>query len=231
MKPELLAGPHDMHVNSGETVNMACEVEGQPKPELIWMQNTNEIGVEQAPRMQVLPSGSLRINGVESNDIGIYECIARNEMGEIKSQPIRMMVNDADSRLNSNQVWAAPDADAEAKAKAEAKAEATPMPPHFTHQPHDQIVALHGAGHVLLDCIAAGWPQPDIQWFFNGRQLSQSTTTLQLQANGSLVLLEPSQLTAGTYRCEAHNSLGSVQATARIEVKGEFLPLGVMCPD
>ncbi|KAM8709189.1 hypothetical protein ACLKA7_016061 [Drosophila subpalustris] len=223
VKPELLAGPHDMQVNSGETVNMPCEVEGQPKPELIWMQNTNEIGVEQAPRMQVLASGTLRINGVESNDIGIYECIARNEMGEIKSQPIRMMVNDADGRLNaqqhdesSNQVWAAPDA------------RPIPMPPHFTHQPHDQIVALHGAGHVLLDCVAAGWPQPDIQWFFNGRQLSQSTSTLQLQANGSLVLLEPSQLTAGTYRCEAHNSLGSVQATARIEVKD--LPEILMAP-
>ncbi|XP_060651867.1 LOW QUALITY PROTEIN: peroxidasin [Drosophila nasuta] len=232
VKPELLAGPHDMHVNSGETVSMLCEVEGQPKPELIWMQNTNEIGVEQAPRMQVLPSGALLINGVESNDIGIYECIARNEMGEIKSQPVRIMVHDADSAQNSlhnihDHGHVHPDGN-QVRAGVAAVVEPTPMPPHFTHQPHDQIVALHGSGHVLLDCVAIGWPQPDIQWFVNGRQLSQSTSTLQLQANGSLVLLEPSQLTAGTYRCEARNSLGSVQATARIEVKD--LPEILMAP-
>lgn len=174
------------------------------------MHGTNEIGVEQAPHMQVLESGALRINFVEPNDIGIYECIARNEMGEIKSQPVRMLVSQADNSLDSHvaqQAWDAVDA--------------TPAAPTFIRKPVDQIVALHGSGHVLLDCVARGWPQPDIQWFVNGRQLAQSTSALQLQSNGSLVLLEPSQLTAGTYRCEAHNRLGSVQATAHIEVKGE----------
>lgn len=226
--PQFLDVPQDMQAISGEDVTLHCNANGLPKPELIWMYNTNEISVDQAPHMQIMPSGALRINSVDTNDIGIYECIARNEMGEVKSPPVRMMVHESDSSLNSlnslhthaepaalrqaagssNQVWVA-------------DAAATPVPPHFTLQPHDQIVALHRAGHVLLDCAASGWPLPDIQWFVNGRQLSQSTSALQLQANGSLVLLEPSQLTAGTYRCEAHNRLGSVQASARIEVKGE----------
>lgn len=218
----------DAQVIRGDILHWPCQAIGLPKPDIIWMYNTNEISVEQAPHMQILPSGALSINGVSANDIGIYECIARNEMGEVKSQPVRLTLHEPDSHLNSlhshepaaaaalqlpaggsNQVWAAADA------------AATPTPPHFTLQPHDQIVALHGAGHVLLDCAASGWPLPDIQWFVNGRQLSQSTSALQLQANGSLILLEPSQLTAGTYRCEAHNRLGSVQASARIEVKGE----------
>lgn len=225
----------DAQLISGDNLHWPCQATGQPKPDIIWMYNTNEIGSEQSPHMQIQPDGALSINGANANDIGIYECIARNEMGEIKSQPVRLTVHEADSRSNSlhshepiaaaraaslrqpaassNQVWAA--------AAASPDAAATPTPPHFTLQPHDQIVALHGAGHVLLDCAASGWPLPDIQWFVNGRQLSQSTSVLQLQANGSLILLEPSQLTAGTYRCEAHNRLGSVQASARIEVKGE----------
>lgn len=216
----------DAQVIRGDILHWPCQAIGLPKPDIIWMYNTNEISVEQAPHMQILPSGALSINGVSPNDIGIYECIARNEMGEVKSQPVRLTLYETDSLHSheptaaalqlpaggSNQVWAAP---------AAADAAATPTPPHFTLQPHDQIVALHGAGHVLLDCAASGWPLPDIQWFVNGRQLSQSTSALQLQANGSLILLEPSQLTAGTYRCEAHNRLGSVQASARIEVKGE----------
>ncbi|EDV96683.1 peroxidasin [Drosophila grimshawi] len=223
-KPRLLEGPQDMQVQAGDTVDMVCNVEGQPKPELTWMHDTNEIGVEQSPRIQILPTGSLRISGVQSNDIGIYECIARNEMGEIKSQPVRLMVSNVDSQqAGSNQVWAA-----DVAANAIADVDTTLAPPRFTHQPHDQVVALHGGEHVLLDCAASGWPQPDIQWFVNGRQLTQSTSTLQLQANGSLVLLQPSQLTAGTYRCQAHNHLGSIEATARIEVKD--LPEILMAP-
>ncbi|ALC43349.1 Pxn [Drosophila busckii] len=226
-KPQLLLGPHDMHAVSGDVVDLECEVSGQPQPELIWMQNTNEVGVELAPRLQILSSGTLRINGVETNDIGIYECIARNEMGEIKSQPVRLLVNSVDNSLNSldgqqqQQQWAA---------NVDAAADATPTPtaPRFVQQPHDQIVALHGVEHVLLDCAAAGWPQPEIQWYVNGRQLTQSTATLQLQANGSLLLLQPTQLTAGTYRCEAHNRLGSIHATARIEIKD--LPEILMAP-
>ncbi|XP_033149355.1 peroxidasin [Drosophila busckii] len=167
-KPQLLLGPHDMHAVSGDVVDLECEVSGQPQPELIWMQNTNEVGVELAPRLQILSSGTLRINGVETNDIGIYECIARNEMGEIKSQPVRLLVNSVDNSLNSldgqqqQQQWAA---------NVDAAADATPTPtaPRFVQQPHDQIVALHGVEHVLLDCAAAGWPQPEIQWYVNGR--------------------------------------------------------------
>ncbi|XP_043950846.1 peroxidasin isoform X1 [Drosophila biarmipes] len=220
-KPQFLVAPQDAQAFAGEQVELSCEVSGQPRPQITWMHNTQEVGggnsggeEEQQARAQILPSGSLLIRSVEASDMGIYQCIARNEMDELRSQPVRLVVNGADHPLDSpidarsNQVWA----DA-------GTATPSPSPPHFTHQPHDQIVALHGSGHVLLDCAASGWPQPDIQWFVNGRQLSQSTPSLQLQANGSLILLQPTQLSAGTYRCEARNSLGSVQATARIELK------------
>ncbi|KAH8303803.1 hypothetical protein KR018_006943 [Drosophila ironensis] len=218
VKPQFLVAPQDTQAFSGEQVELSCEVTGLPPPKITWMHNTNELDEEQT-RSEVLPSGSLLIRSADAIDMGIYQCIARNEMGELHSQPIRLVVSsggsnvpgpesEADNLLvpdaRSNQVWADP---------------GVPAPPHFTHQPHDQIVDLHNPGHVLLDCAASGSPQPDIQWFVNGRQLTQSRPNLQLQANGSLVLVQPNQLSAGTYRCEAHNSLGSVQATARIEVK------------
>ncbi|XP_001354288.3 peroxidasin [Drosophila pseudoobscura] len=227
-KPNLLVAPQDLQTFAGESVQLDCEVTGLPKPQITWMHNTNEVGEDQVNR-EILLSGSLLIRSVATTDMGIYQCLARNEMGEVRSQPIRLVVSSSSSSSNrnpldnphidpsSNQVWA--DADAGG---------ATPTPPSFTHQPHDQIVALHGAGHVLLDCAASGWPQPDIQWFVNGRQLAQSTASLQLQANGSLLLLQPTQLTAGTYRCEASNRLGTVQATARVEVKD--LPEILMAP-
>ncbi|XP_017057908.1 peroxidasin [Drosophila ficusphila] len=221
-KPQFLVAPQDGQASAGEQVELSCEVTGLPRPQVTWVHNTQEVtlnGGEQA-RTEILPSGSLLIHSAEPSDMGIYQCVATNEMGELRSQPVRLLVNgqtpshpvedsplDQDDR--SNQVWG----------DSPTSSSRTPSPPQFTQQPRDQIVALHGSGHVLLDCAASGWPQPDIQWFVNGRQLSQSTPALQLQANGSLVLLQPSQLSAGTYRCEARNSLGSVQATARIELR------------
>ncbi|XP_030372346.1 peroxidasin, partial [Scaptodrosophila lebanonensis] len=220
VKPTLLAGPHDIEASIGDDVALLCQVDGEPKPELTWMQNTNQITSEYAPHMQILASGTLRINGVASNDIGIYQCMAHNEMGEIRSQPIRLLVNEDTHRdtSNSNQVW---------PTSEQTDAERTPQPPRFTLQPRNEIVGLHGGAHIL-DCAASGWPLPDIQWFVNGRQLTQSTATMQLQANGSLALLQLSPLVAGTYRCEAHNRLGSVQATAHIDVKD--LPEILMAP-
>ncbi|EDW78831.1 uncharacterized protein Dwil_GK12503 [Drosophila willistoni] len=224
-KPQLLVSPRDVEAISGELVQLDCEVSGLPRPQITWMHNTNEIS-ETESKTQILLSGTLVIHDVNANDMGIYQCLGRNEMGEIKSQPVRLVVVaeakaagngnanvNSDNKLrNSNQVWAD-----------------TESPPQFTHQPHDQIVALHGGvEHVLLDCSASGWPQPDIQWFINGRQLTQSTSTQQLQANGSLILVQPTQMTAATYRCEARNRLGSIQATARIEVKD--LPEILMAP-
>lgn len=91
-KPEIVTAPHDMHLTTGESVELPCRMVGDPQPEIIWMQNTNEISTDYAPKMQVLPTGSLKINAVDSNDIGIYECIGRNEVGETRTQPIRMMV-------------------------------------------------------------------------------------------------------------------------------------------
>lgn len=241
-KPQFLVAPQDVQAFGGEQVELSCEVTGLPRPQITWMHNTNEVGVgsDQDPeqlqtRTELLPSGSLLIRRAEPSDMGIYQCIARNEMGELRSQPVRLVVSNGNGVGNarehihpvanlidprSNQVWA--DAGA-SNANPNPSLSSNPVPsaPLFTHQPHDQVVALHGSGHVLLDCAASGWPQPDIQWFVNGRELAQSTANQQLQANGSLVLLQPTQLTAGTYRCEARNSLGMVQATARIEVKGE----------
>lgn len=220
--------PQDTQAASGEQVVLSCEVTGLPRPQVTWMHNTNELGEEQTGS-EVLASGSLLIQSVGARDMGIYQCIVRNEMGELRSQPVRLVVNNnaaaaaaaGGEQESENQVWAV--AGSSPTSSSLPSPPTSPAPPKFTHQPHDQIVALHGPGHVLLDCAASGSPQPDIQWFVNGRQLTQSRPDVQLQANGSLVLVQPTQLSAGTYRCEAHNSLGFVQATARIEVKGELM--------
>ncbi|XP_075162195.1 peroxidasin [Haematobia irritans] len=304
-KPEIVTAPHDMHITTGENVELPCRMVGDPQPEIIWMQNTNEISQDYAPKMQVLSTGALKINAVDANDIGIYECIGRNEVGETRTQPIRMMVeneipihgigtrfdtgnNNNNENYhyvssNNNQLWNQPQTpfyggtgigehfDSNGRPYPEyihplghgqqqppfstwhrpeqtssaylpqrpqsiqtsttqappPPTQAQPKAPTFIHSPSDAIVALNG-DPVRLDCSASGLPVPEIMWYFNGRMVALSTDTLRIQANGSLVITKPTLLQAGSYRCEASNSLGKVEAVANIEVKE--LPVILMAP-
>ncbi|KAI8116975.1 Peroxidasin [Lucilia cuprina] len=275
-KPEIVQAPHDMHLTTGETVELPCRMVGDPEPEIIWMQNTNEVSTDYSPKMQILSSGTLKINAVDSNDIGIYECIGRNEVGETRTQPIRMMIEpnpnqntnsnnryaqtqhgEYNSNNDNNQLWNVhlnqnnrqntelirnidnsnrniPHSNSNGR-QAYAPYTASPLhpanglqqPPTFVYTPTDRIVALNG-DDVRLDCMATGNPTPDIQWYFNGRLVAQSTDALRIQTNGSLVIVQPTLLQAGVYRCEATNHLGTIQSSANIEVRE--LPEILMAP-
>lgn len=263
-----------MHLTTGETVELPCRMVGDPEPEIIWMQNTNEISTDYSPKMQILSTGTLKINAVDSNDIGIYECIGRNEVGETRTQPIRMMVeqsssssttntnaNNQNNRYNNNndnnQLWNVhlkpttsnrqnlelnrnidnrnniynnngrqqqqqqyPSPYTASPFNSPIGNSLAPQPPKFVYTPSDRIVGLNGDS-VRLDCMATGNPTPEIQWYFNGRLVAQSTDALRIQANGSLVIVQPTLLLAGVYRCEATNHLGTIQSSGNIEVKGK----------
>ncbi|XP_055915269.1 peroxidasin [Eupeodes corollae] len=198
-KPQMIEEPHDMQTYSGQTVELPCTVIGDPEPEVIWMHNTNEISNGYSPRMEILDSGNLQIRSIDNNDVGIYECIGRNDYGETKSQPIRMTVRHNDVRQE---------------------------PPQFIEQPKDMIVGFDD--FAVLDCSASGLPAPEIQWYFNGRQVSHSTQTTRILSNGSLEIFEANLLSSGTYKCVASNAFGSVQAKARVEVKE--LPVFILAP-
>ncbi|XP_055843277.1 peroxidasin [Episyrphus balteatus] len=199
-KPQMIEEPHDMQTYFGQTVELPCTVIGDPEPEVVWMHNTNEISDDYSPRMQILDSGNLQIRSVDNNDVGIYECIGRNDIGETKSQPIRMIVN-------TNEVL-------------------RQEPPQFVHQPKDTIVGIDD--FTVLDCTASGFPVPEIQWYFNGRQVSQSTQTTRVLSNGSLEISEATLRSSGTYKCIASNAFGSVQAKVKVEVKE--LPVFILAP-
>uniref|UniRef100_A0A1B0AI47 Ig-like domain-containing protein n=1 Tax=Glossina pallidipes TaxID=7398 RepID=A0A1B0AI47_GLOPL len=290
-KPEIITAPHDIHVTTGETVELPCHMTGDPQPEIVWMQNTNEINADFAPKMQILPTGTLKIYAFNSNDIGIYECIGRNEVGETRTQPIRIMMmmmmtttttttttmtlpkkgtnannnnnnnnqygpyyssdggshNDNNNNNNnnvyvSNQLWhdqqhieteEAQQHQLELSPRHTSKlatnndnngverqrssntnsnnnniwhtyalsSDATTQGPainvtglieqahpHFIHTPKDRVVAVSAIESLRLDCVAVGVPTPEIQWYFNGRLVAQSTDALRIQANGSLPL-------------------------------------------
>lgn len=84
--------PRDIEISYGQTAVFSCKAVGDPRPEIVWMLNANEIHSDDT-RINVLPDGSLRIDEVSATDAGHYECMAKNNMGEVHSRQAQMVVN------------------------------------------------------------------------------------------------------------------------------------------
>nr|XP_001332376.5 matrix-remodeling-associated protein 5 [Danio rerio]XP_017214600.1 matrix-remodeling-associated protein 5 [Danio rerio]XP_021336818.1 matrix-remodeling-associated protein 5 [Danio rerio]XP_021336819.1 matrix-remodeling-associated protein 5 [Danio rerio] len=88
------------------------------------------------------------------------------------------------------------------------------FPPQITHAP-PSITRVNKGSPVVLNCIAAGIPKPDISWTLPGRTTlvpnNRFTTPggIHMTEEGSLVIQDPGLLNSGIYKCNARNALGT----------------------
>jgi hypothetical protein len=95
--------------------------------------------------------------------------------------------------------------------------------PKFYAVPHNRI-AEEGET-VRFQCAIAGHPTPWVTWDKDGLLVTPSAR-LTLSERDDLRILEISEVTvedAGFYRITLENEVGRVEASARLEVIGEFL--------
>lgn len=84
-------GPEDVEVRLGGTITFACEVVGDPAPEIKWMRDSNEVSPD-GNRYVIQGDGTLIISDATEQDTGEYECVARSEMGSTKSRKARAII-------------------------------------------------------------------------------------------------------------------------------------------
>ncbi|XP_057712084.1 ADAMTS-like protein 1 isoform X2 [Corythoichthys intestinalis] len=73
------AGTPILFRKSYSSLEIKCESLGYPKPSLTWTKNGKQLRYNS--RIDVLPSGSLRIRSPNQSDEGLYTCTARNRLG------------------------------------------------------------------------------------------------------------------------------------------------------
>ncbi|XP_078731526.1 peroxidasin homolog isoform X1 [Lampetra fluviatilis] len=110
--PRITSEPHDVDVTPGNTVYLRCRAEGNPKPAIIWLHNSNEIAMAEDERRNLLQDGTLMIRDTRHTDQGTYQCMARNVAGEVKAPEVVLRYFDV------------------------------PAPPTFVIQPHDTEVLV-----------------------------------------------------------------------------------------
>ncbi|KAH1176952.1 hypothetical protein KIL84_010654 [Mauremys mutica] len=85
-KPRITSEPQDADVIPGNTVYFTCKAEGNPKPKIIWIHNNHLLDMKDDRRLNLLEDGTLMIQNTRESDKGVYQCMARNVAGEVKTQ-------------------------------------------------------------------------------------------------------------------------------------------------
>ena len=86
----------------------------------------------------------------------------------------------------------------------------------------------------MLECVALGYPPPDLEWFKDGVKIPvckkecsvehyvlSDTHKSTNKSEGILKITGISYSDAGVYKCKANNSQGSGEATTRLTVQSK----------
>ncbi|XP_077587554.1 peroxidasin [Stigmatopora nigra] len=96
--PRITSQPQDVDVISGNTVYFTCRAEGNPKPQIIWLRNNNALNMRDDSRLNLLEDGTLMIQNTRETDQGVYQCMAKNVAGEVKTSEVTLRYFGAPSR-------------------------------------------------------------------------------------------------------------------------------------
>lgn len=89
--PWLSQNMTDQDVNSSSTLTLFCYAKGVPRPTITWYKDN--IPVEEGPGI-TLRDGQLIIERVKKDDEGLYECLASNDRGSVKTSAVVTVVGE-----------------------------------------------------------------------------------------------------------------------------------------
>ncbi|XP_060034663.1 neurofascin isoform X11 [Erinaceus europaeus] len=183
-------------VQEGAPLTLQCNPPpGLPSPVIFWMSSSME-PITQDKRVSQGHNGDLYFSNVMQQDMQTdYSCNARFHFTHTIQQknPFTLKV------LTTRGV-----------------AERTPsfMYPQGTSS--SQMV-LRGMD-LLLECIASGFPTPDIAWYKKGGDLPSDKAKFE-NFNKALRIISVSEEDSGEYFCLASNKMGSIRHTISVRVK------------
>uniref|UniRef100_T1IXZ7 Peroxidase n=1 Tax=Strigamia maritima TaxID=126957 RepID=T1IXZ7_STRMM len=212
-KPSFTEEPDDVDVNFGGTSYFRCKADGDPHPDIVWFRDSNEINFQDDDldkRYSLLNDGTtLMIENTQDSDEGVYECMAKNVIGEVKSRRVQMAKRHVTEKSHRTDHF-------QQHNKKPPKFESGAAKPRFQEYPQGQEVVLGGSAE--LRCKATGSPQPQVTWTRASQPIS-TDLRYQVSTGGTLSISNIQSQDGGVYRCTAINYLGSITAVAQIVVQ------------
>lgn len=195
---------NDVIVSEGDSVSFECVITGDPKPDIKWLLNNQEVTQNE----KLLFSSDLEkdtyllhIPKVSTNERGVYTVKASNPCGDAKcfAQLIVKTIPE--------------------------KVVPTETAPQIIKPLADKT--LNEGETVVFECVVQGKPYPKIQWLKNnmpidfGYQTSSGDTQI-------LTIQSTPICNEGTIKCIAENNLGKATTEAKLTIKSrEVVPVGL----
>ncbi|XP_063600047.1 hemicentin-1-like [Penaeus indicus] len=173
----------------GDDVVLDCEVDGDPPPAIVWLQDGVSLQELYMPAITVHDVGrgksELRIKGVSEIHAGSYTCIASSVAGSDEQTYVLRVVT----------------------------------PPRLEDPNAPTYVSVRASRPASLSCLIHASPDPQIFWFKNNMPLDEDDPNLHLSAGGrDLKLLQVTEGDAANYSCLATNEAGSLSVNFTLEV-------------
>uniref|UniRef100_A0A3B4C8U3 Neural cell adhesion molecule L1 n=1 Tax=Pygocentrus nattereri TaxID=42514 RepID=A0A3B4C8U3_PYGNA len=201
-------------VSEGSPLILPCNPPpGLPPPNTFWM-NSAMMPITQDSRVSMGLNGDLYFSNVLAKDASTdYSCNARFLFTHTIQQknPFSLKVmtkepyNDTHSSLNDTDLYGA--------RKIPENAPSFLSPSGL----HSSKMVLRGED-LLLECIAAGVPTPNVKWFKNGGDLPERKVKFE-NYNKTLRIVSVSEEDLGDYVCMASNKIGSIRHSISVQVK------------
>ncbi|XP_019740009.1 protein tyrosine phosphatase receptor type Fa [Hippocampus comes] len=195
--PSIDMGPQLKVVERTRTATMLCAASGNPDPEIFWLKDFLPVDIESSSgRIKQLRSGGTPIRGALQ-----IENSEESDQGKYEC----VAVNSAGTRYS-----------APANLYVRDQREVRRVPPRFSIPPsHHEVMP---GGSVNLTCVAVGAPMPYVKWMSGEAELTRE----EEMPIGRNVLELANIRQSANYTCVAISSLGVIQTTAQITVKGKI---------
>ena len=201
-KPEILFPSSSLkNFSIGQTVVFSCTVGGNFPVTYRWFKGGEELtsGNRYAIDDDV---GVLTIRQLQSQDAGIYSCIATNDAGTDNIR-IELVVTGTESGI---------------------RAKNDLLHVFFSESPFvsttgnvDRIVRIGTA--YRIQCRVRGIPMPTVVWLKDGAVLVPNNNDRFTLIGNDLYISPIQSQDAGTYQCRASNVLGTASVTVRLIVQ------------
>ncbi|KAK2186867.1 hypothetical protein NP493_186g03131 [Ridgeia piscesae] len=192
--PEFTSKLGKADVLLGGEAKLQCKISGKPEPDITWCKDGKEI--VSGDRIKFLfvddESQALLISDVQEADMGTYKCRAVNKVGEATCSTT-LNITDLEERKKE-------------------------CAPQFVTSLSDTLIAQDNNASFV--CQILGYPQPDVIWQHNKKELKASGRHVIKVTDDEcvLTLTGVTQNDAGTYTCKLKNKVSHVKSSAVLTV-------------
>ncbi|XP_066532707.1 brother of CDO isoform X2 [Hoplias malabaricus] len=171
----------EIEVDEGNTAVIECHLpESQPKAQVRYSVKQEWLETSKGNYL-IMPSGNLQIANATQEDEGPYKCAAYNPV----TQEVKTSTSTDRLRIRRSTSEAA----------------------RIIYPPASRSMTVRKGHRLVLECVASGYPTPQVTWAKDGHDLQHQNNTRFLLSN--LLIDAVSEGDSGTYACHAHNGMGT----------------------